>query len=184
MAKFANVTYGSHKHDGEDKPQYTYLVNDNVRTGDTLYVAARHYGNGAIFTTTSVVRETTKTTTLKGQEMQAALEAGYRPETGEERQTPKDQEAPNTEILRAETGGRAMRTIASQKGQYVGGQKEDRMRIIRAQNAMIAQEQTGAQISSGEQTSKAFETYDEYTRTTGGQIQRPSETTYDEYTRR
>ena len=65
MAKFVNITYGTHG----DSEEYTYVVNNNVRVGDVIQPSVRHYKSHKIFGTTGVVMSTAKTTTAKGQEM-------------------------------------------------------------------------------------------------------------------
>lgn len=56
MAKFARVTYGSHG----DTKEYTYVVNDNVRTGDYINPSVKHYISGTIFGTLGIVQSTAK----------------------------------------------------------------------------------------------------------------------------
>lgn len=186
MAKFVNVTFGSDQnHPDVGQRRYTYIVNDNVRTGDTLYVAAIHYKSNKVFGTTSTVRSTTKETTAKGQELKKSLEAGMRPDNdGGERQQPEGQKKPNKYILEATTGGAAGRTIASDGGRYVAGKTNARMEYLRGKNIEMAQETTGKGVSQGTETQRAVETYSQYTSTKGGQIQkRDNSQTYDEYTR-
>lgn len=70
MAKFANITYGTK---GESE-EYTYVVNDNVRTGDYIQPSVKHYKSGKIFGTTGIVQSATKTTTAKGQKLKQEIE--------------------------------------------------------------------------------------------------------------
>ena len=67
MAKFAKVGYGS-KGQGLGKTEngYTYIVNDNVRTGDMLQPVATSRA-GRKFVTTGKVRHAYKETSVKGQ---------------------------------------------------------------------------------------------------------------------
>lgn len=54
--KFAQVGYGSSGQGaGKDGGGYTYLVNDNVRTGDTITPVVKHAKSGRIFGTTGVI---------------------------------------------------------------------------------------------------------------------------------
>lgn len=56
MAKFAKVTYGTKG----DTAEYTYVVNDNVRTGDWIQPSVKHYISGKIFGTTGIIQSTQK----------------------------------------------------------------------------------------------------------------------------
>lgn len=68
MAKFAQVGYGSDGRGvGNTEEGYTYVVNDNVRTGDTIQPIATSR-KGRKFVTTGVVRHAYKETSAKGQE--------------------------------------------------------------------------------------------------------------------
>lgn len=62
MAKFAQVGYGSQGQGaGKSGTGYTYIVNDNVRTGDTIQPIVRHAGQKeTIFVTTGKTLSTTK----------------------------------------------------------------------------------------------------------------------------
>lgn len=71
MAKFAEVTYGTK---GQSK-RYTYVVNDNVRTGDFLHPTVKHSRSGKLYATTGIVQKLNKTTSKQGQEKSALLEA-------------------------------------------------------------------------------------------------------------
>lgn len=55
MAKFAQVGYGHDGRGGMEQGGYTYVVNDNVRTGDMLVPLVKHAGNGNVFVTTGKV---------------------------------------------------------------------------------------------------------------------------------
>ena len=67
MAKFALVGYGSDGRGlGKTEQGYTYVVNDNVRTGDTIQPVATS-SKGRKFVTTGVVNHSYKETTVKGQ---------------------------------------------------------------------------------------------------------------------
>lgn len=68
MAKFALVGYGSDGRGvGTTQQGYTYVVNDNVRTGDTIQPIATSR-KGRKFVTTGVVNHAYKETSVKGQE--------------------------------------------------------------------------------------------------------------------
>ena len=77
MAKFALVGYGSDGRGvGKTQQGYTYVVNDNVRTGDTIQPIATSR-KGRKFATTGVVNHAYKETSVKGQEAkQSAQENG------------------------------------------------------------------------------------------------------------
>lgn len=67
MAKFALVGYGSDGRGvGKTQQGYTYVVNDNVRTGDTIQPIATSK-KGRKFATTGVVNHAYKETSVKGQ---------------------------------------------------------------------------------------------------------------------
>lgn len=67
MAKFAKVGYGSQGQGlGKTENGYTYIVNDNVRTGDMLQPVATSRA-GRKFVTTGKVRHAYKETSVKGQ---------------------------------------------------------------------------------------------------------------------
>ena len=67
MAKFALVGYGSDGRGvGKTQQGYTYVVNDNVRTGDTIQPIATSR-KGRKFATTGVVNHAYKETSVKGQ---------------------------------------------------------------------------------------------------------------------
>lgn len=71
MAKLAQVTYGTQG----DTGQYTYVVNDNVRTGDYIHPSVKHYKSGKIFGTTGIVQSTAKETSKTGQELKQELQS-------------------------------------------------------------------------------------------------------------
>lgn len=77
MAKLAFVRFGSEGQGPEnnEKKQYTYVVNDNVRTGDRISPVVKHAGvKGTIFVTTGKVMGTAKNaSTEKGKEMKKEL---------------------------------------------------------------------------------------------------------------
>lgn len=67
MAKFALVGYGSDGRGvGKTRQGYTYVVNDNVRTGDTIQPIATSRKRRK-FATTGVINHAYKETSVKGQ---------------------------------------------------------------------------------------------------------------------
>ena len=73
MAKFAKVGYGSDGRGigltgGENPAGYTYLVNDNVRTGDVIQPIATNWRSGKKFATTGKILHSFKETSVKGQD--------------------------------------------------------------------------------------------------------------------
>lgn len=71
--KFAKVGYGSAgqglgKTTNEEPAGYTYLVNDNVRTGDRIQPIATNWKSGKQFVTTGKVLHSFKENTIKGQQ--------------------------------------------------------------------------------------------------------------------
>ena len=61
MAKFAQVGYGSQGQGaGKSGTGYTYIVNDNVRAGDTIQPVVTHATSGKVFVTTGKTLSTTK----------------------------------------------------------------------------------------------------------------------------
>lgn len=74
MAKFALVGYGSDGRGvGKTEQGYTYVVNDNVRTHDTIQPIATSK-KGRKFATTGVVNHAYKETSAKGQEAKQSAE--------------------------------------------------------------------------------------------------------------
>jgi hypothetical protein len=81
MAKFAQCGYGSQGQGlGTTTDGYTYVVNDNVRTGDKIQVIATSK-KGNKFATTAVPLHTYKETSAKGQmaKQQAQEKTGKEP---------------------------------------------------------------------------------------------------------
>ena len=74
MAKFAKCGYGSQGQGlGRTADGYTYVVNDNVRTGDRIQVVATNHWSQKKFATTAVPLHTYKETSIKGQETKQEL---------------------------------------------------------------------------------------------------------------
>lgn len=74
MAKFALVGYGRNGEGvGKTVDGYTYVVNDNVRTGDIIQPVATSRANRK-FVTTGKVNHSFKENTVKGQEAKRAVE--------------------------------------------------------------------------------------------------------------
>ena len=81
MAKFAKVGYGSDGRGlGSTEDGYTYVVNDNVRTGDRLQPVATNWRSGKKFVTTGVALHSYKENSVKG--VEAKVDAQSR--TGED----------------------------------------------------------------------------------------------------
>ena len=81
MAKFAQVGYGSRGQGlGTTTDGYTYVVNDNVRTGDIIQVVSTSRA-GRKFATTAVPLHTYKETSKKGQDakQEAMSKTGQEP---------------------------------------------------------------------------------------------------------
>ena len=81
MAKFAKCGYGSSGQGlGTTTDGYTYIVNDNVRTGDRIQVVATSRA-GNKFATTAVPLHTYKETSKKGQlaKQEAMSKTGQEP---------------------------------------------------------------------------------------------------------
>lgn len=81
MAKFAQVGYGSKGEGIGNTPDgYTYVVNDNVRTGDIIQVISTSRA-GKKFATTGVPLHTYKETSKKGQmaKQEAMSKTGQEP---------------------------------------------------------------------------------------------------------
>lgn len=75
MVKFAKCGYGSQGQGlGTTPDGYTYVVNDNVRTGDRIQVVSTSR-NGKKFATTAVPLHTYKETSAKGQLAKQEVEA-------------------------------------------------------------------------------------------------------------
>lgn len=82
MAKFAKVGYGSDGRGlGSTQDGYTYVVNDNVRTGDKLQPVATQWISKRKFVTTGVALHTYKQDSVKGveTEVQAQSQTGKKP---------------------------------------------------------------------------------------------------------
>lgn len=83
MAKFAQCGYGSKGQGlGKTADGYTYVVNDNVRTGDVIQVIATSHGKEPKkFATTAVPLHIYKESSAKGQEakQQAQKKTGQDP---------------------------------------------------------------------------------------------------------
>jgi len=69
MAKIAQVTYGTHG----DTRTYTYIVNDNVRSGDYLRLSVKHAKSGTVFDTTAIAQKLSTETSKNGQAIKQDL---------------------------------------------------------------------------------------------------------------
>lgn len=76
MAKIALVGYGSKGNGiGRTEDGYAYVVNDNVRTGQTLQPVATNWRSGRQFVTTGKVRHAYKETSAMGEEIKSTAES-------------------------------------------------------------------------------------------------------------
>lgn len=71
MAKFANITYGTKG----DTEQYTYIVNDSVRTGDFIHPSVKHPKSGKVYGTTGIIQSTAKETSKTGQKIKQEMQS-------------------------------------------------------------------------------------------------------------
>ena len=77
MAKIAKVGYGSRGQGVGQTDGYTYVVNDNVRTGDIIQVVATQHISQKKFATTGKVNQSFKDGSVKAEEaIQEAESAG------------------------------------------------------------------------------------------------------------
>lgn len=70
--KIVNITYGLK---GENPKKYSYLVNDNIRTGQVIFPSVKHYESGKIFGTVGVVQNAYKESGKNAQDIKEDLEA-------------------------------------------------------------------------------------------------------------
>jgi len=178
MAKFAQVGYGSQGQGaGQDGDGYTYLVNDNVRTGDTISPAVRHYKNGKIFGTTGVVLSSTKTTTPKAQEIREQIENknmefARQKASGQGGQYTNDTDkhisiqelVTGKQIGIGRTKGESGKFVGDksthdQNGEYIAGKFET---ATRGANIRLMEQSTGADVSKTQKAQNAVETFDSY----------------------
>ena len=148
MAKFVQVGYGSK---GETKT-YTYLVADSTRVNQTIFPAVKHYGNGKIFGTTGVVKETSKTN-KSGLNRDDITEYQSPSELG----VPKERGEKGRFVTTAGTHDEQGNYIASTTGKYTRGA-----------NIVALQEKSENKISSGVKTGEALETFEQYANKFGG----------------
>lgn len=168
MAKFANVTYGTNNPDG--KP-YTYVVNDNVRTGDLINPSVRHAKSGVLFATTARVKNAAKTASKLQQ---------INPETnlGEKGLLGQTDEETRSKLVQVETGKElgiskqrgaggqfsADRSTHDENGNYIAGQYET---ATRGGNVLARQQQealAGKPTKVSERAQKAIETFESYSK--------------------
>lgn len=171
--KFAQVGYGSQGQGaGKDGEGYTYLVSDNVRTGDTLNPAFRHWKNGKIVGTTGKVLSSTKTTTKKAddikEQIQAKNEEYIRKTVSGQPETYSDGTQKQTRIEQVFTGKQlglpmgyhGKKSTHDENGNYITSERE---RAARGGNVLLMAKDDG-NISTGEKTRQAVETFDTYSR--------------------
>ena len=165
MAKFALVGYGSDGRGlGRTEQGYTYVVNDNVRTGDTIQPIATSR-KGRKFATTGVVNHSYKETSVKGQEAKLdvlskgdkeitkSLERNLAKGKISMQQVESEQQRRNREVTEAFTGKQLGLT---RKGQTVPQYQQQ----TRAGNiAQYKQQHPNAVF-----TEKSQQTFDEYSK--------------------
>lgn len=142
MAKFALVGYGSDGRGvGNTAEGYTYVVSDNVRTGDRIQPVATSRA-GRKFATTGVINHAYKETSVKGQDAKQQFESNENKRTGE--------------ITQAYTGkelGASGSRVPEQSGKLSEYAKQTRA----GQLAKTVQKDPKAQL-----TKKSQQTFDEY----------------------
>lgn len=177
MAKIVDVTYGTH---GGDKT-YSYVVNDNVRTGDYINPSVQHWRSGEIFATTAIVQSTMKAdgesaTALKNK--LANTNRKYYNKKGE-----LIREVDGIEVARALTGKEAgAKKVFGEKGfKKAVKDEEDGMwkapieddehmpintyaQQIRGANIDLRQKETMEDIKQTPQTEKAISAFEKYSR--------------------
>lgn len=150
MAKFAQCGYGSTGQGlGKTTDGYTYVVNDNVRTGDKIQVIATS-SKGNKFATTAVPLHTYKEDSVKGQKakQEAITSMENRGQKGEILQSYSGKELGVQASKATQPLGEGKRTIS----QYA---QETRAGNI----AMYKQQNPNAKF-----TPKAQETFDTYSK--------------------
>lgn len=151
MAKFVKVGYGSDGRGmGTTIDGYTYVVDDNVRTGQTIYPSVKHYISQTIFGTTGKVLSTTGENTVNGRIMKQELES--RGKTIQPVLTGK------------EIGAVRQRDIETGKFQKGEGGTTLYGLQTRGANILARAELNQEKISKGEATQKAVETFESYSK--------------------
>lgn len=171
MAKFAQVGYGSNgEGTGKQGTGYTYVVNDNVRTGDIINPSVIHYSSKKIFATTGKV--ISRATKLENMQVKDA-ETGKLINTGKViAETLKDKGLTEQDLADVKTGKElglqrqrtAKGTFAQSKkvdGTYVASEYEQ---AVRGANILERQAQTGNAIAETEKAQKSIETFDSYSK--------------------
>lgn len=155
MAKFATVGYGSEGQGlGKTTDGYTYVVNDNVRTGDMLQPSVKHSGNGAIFATTGKVLGMTKENSAKGKQTKAELQS-------------KGIETANA-YTGKELGATGQRGVSAKQKQQGDDSTEKVIsnynQQARGGNILARKAEQGGQLAKTEKTAKAVESYETYSK--------------------
>lgn len=147
MAKFAQCGYGSKGQGvGKTGEGYTYVVNDNVRTGDIIQVISTSRANRK-FATTAVPLHTYKESTVKGQEArQKAVDA-----TGNE---------PTKSYTGKELGVTGSKRV--QDKNIIGGDNKQSQYTLQTRAGNIAQYMKSNPNSVF--TQKSQETFEEYSK--------------------
>lgn len=175
--KFANVTYGSQP---KDTKTYTYVVNDNVRTGDRLVSVVKHYRSGKVFATTSVAASTSKF--ISGDKIKELEGKGLVPETMTAAYTGKELGIGKT--IQGEGGKfiKGGKSTHDEQGNYIVGAREEAVRG----EALLLAERQGAELAETAKTTSAIERADRYNSATGNRPQQPPKPsgTFEEYSRK
>lgn len=154
MAKFARVGYGSDgRSAGRDEQGYTYVVNDNVRAGDTIQPSVKHYKNGNIFGTTGKVLGTAKETSVKGKQLKSQLDS-----KGREAVNAYTGKELGAERQRGQAGKFAKRYGEATGEDVISSYQEQ----SRGGNILARQQQTGGQLSPTKNVERAVESFEQY----------------------
>jgi hypothetical protein len=172
MAKFAQVGYGSNgEGTGQQGTGYTYVVNDNVRTGDIINPSVVHYSSKKIYATTGKV--ISRATKLENMQVKDA-ETGKLINTGKViAETLKDKGLTEQDLADVKTGkelglqrertakGTFAQSSHDANGDYVASKYEQ---AVRGANILERQAQTGNTIAETEKAQKSIETFDSYSK--------------------
>lgn len=159
MAKLAFVRFGSEGQgpENDEEKRYTYVVNDNVRTGDRISPVVKHAGkNGTVFVTTGKIMATA-TNTEKGKGKEMAEQLGDKEATnvysGKELGLGAQRGAGGK--FSTEGGG----SYSTKANGYILGERE---KATRGGNIKEYVMQHGQQDKLSENAKKAVETFESY----------------------
>ena len=166
MAKFAKVGYGSHGQGlGTTVDGYTYVVNDNVRTGDRIQVVSTQHNSGKKFATTAVPLHTYKENTAKGQEAKLEVVAKGDKDIVKALEKKIGQGKFSWEQVNAEEERRGRQITTAYTGKELGIQrsgitpKEYQQQVRGASLAMYKEKNPNVELSKNAQ-----ETFDSYSK--------------------